>query len=639
MSRKPTRLSLAAAVLSVAMLASCGAPAGSSSSTPDASTPSVSTPDSSQPVSVEPLEVQTFPCSTTEEFTALFQEMMETDPDNLYYHPYTGLFQEPVEAEGLSQTRTLYTYIPDETRHCASSVFVAIPAGEKAEEFLVSSGWTAVADEYKFLLHAMTPAGDQWGEEDEELAYLAAAYNLGTKTINYSPYTGNYYFVGYGDGGRLLEQWVMANPDNCSGLVVLDGGGISGDYLDQMAQTPAVDPDKTVSQVNVPVWLIEAEVTDEIQTLVDYWSAANDCTDTAYLNQDVSMETTVYLQDMLSNDAFINAYPLGRIQITQAQVSYTNPELSATLWETFLCKAQRYRSLAGNDLRPAIDYEELGFTKEERTIDGYSRYWLEYVPQSVKDNPDEEVPLVMALHGAGQCAEAYAPYSEWFKVAEEAGFIVVFPTAYPYAENNGMARPIHNDCWDPSRPDDVSFWRQLIQDVSDRYPVDASRIYATGHSNGGNSSAMIAGEMSDVVAAVAISAGRFRNVEQTVTEGVAALHDMASTYPVPVIQMVGTNDAGAYQSPSMTSTMMYFLERNGCQDLANPLTYQTSGYHNQIWCNEDGIPMVRYTVIEDKPHTTTPSESRLFWYEFLCHYARGEDGSVLYMQDDTIIRE
>ena len=93
MSRKPTRLSLAAAVLSVAMLASCGAPAGSSSSTPDASTPSVSTPDSSQPVSVEPLEVQTFPCSTTEEFTVLFQEMMETDPDNLYYHPYTGLFQ------------------------------------------------------------------------------------------------------------------------------------------------------------------------------------------------------------------------------------------------------------------------------------------------------------------------------------------------------------------------------------------------------------------------------------------------------------------------------------------------------------------------------------------------------------------
>ena len=68
-------------------------------------------------------------------------------------------------------------------------------------------------------------------------------------------------------------------------------------------------------------------------------------------------------------------------------MSYTDPELSRTLWETFLCKAQRYRSLAGNDLRPAIDFEALGFTKEERTIDGYSRYWLEYVPSPSRMTP------------------------------------------------------------------------------------------------------------------------------------------------------------------------------------------------------------------------------------------------------------
>ena len=637
MRSKSIRLPLAAAALSLAMLTSCGAPGGAGSSVSSASSSGSGAQSAPAAVQVEPLTVQDFPCSTTEEFTALFQKMVQETPDQIYYHPYTGLFQEAVEADGLSQGRKLYTYIPEETGHCASSVFVALPSGEKAEEFLVSSGWTAVADQYKFLLHALTPADSQWGGE-EELDYLSAAFALGSKTIHYSPYTGNYYFVGYADGGRLLEQWVMANPDNCSGLAVLDGGAIDEAYLTQMGQTPAVDPEKTVNEVNVPVWLIEKEMTDGVQAVADYWKGANDCTETAYINQDVPLETTVYQQNMLSHDTFINAYPLGKVQLTQAEVSYTDPELSRTLWETFLCKAQRYRSLAGNDLRPAIDFEALGFTKEERTIDGYSRYWLEYVPQSVKDEPSQAVPLVMALHGAGQCAEAYAPYSEWFKVAEEAGFIVVFPTAYPYAENNGMARPIHNDCWDPTRPDDISFWRQLIQDVSERYSIDESRIYATGHSNGGNSSAMIAGEMSDVVAAVAISAGRYRNVDQQVTEDVATLHPMASTNRVPVIQLVGTKDAGAYQSPSLTSTMMYWLERNGCEDLNAPLMYQTSGYHNQIWSDGDGVPMVRFAVIEDKPHTTTPSESRLFWYDFLCHYSRGEDGSVQYMQDDTIIR-
>lgn len=163
--------------------------------------------------------------------------MVQETPDQIYYHPYTGLFQEAVEADGLSQGRKLYTYIPEETGHCASSVFVALPSGEKAEEFLVSSGWTAVADQYKFLLHALTPADSQWGGE-EELDYLSAAFALGSKTIHYSPYTGNYYFVGYADGGRLLEQWVMANPDNCSGLAVLDGGAIDEAYLTQMGRPP-----------------------------------------------------------------------------------------------------------------------------------------------------------------------------------------------------------------------------------------------------------------------------------------------------------------------------------------------------------------------------------------------------------------
>lgn len=38
-----------------------------------------------------------------------------------------------------------------------------------------------------------------------------------------------------------------------------------------MGQTPAVDPEKTVNEVNVPVWLIEKEMTDGVQAVADYW--------------------------------------------------------------------------------------------------------------------------------------------------------------------------------------------------------------------------------------------------------------------------------------------------------------------------------------------------------------------------------
>ncbi len=177
MRSKSIRLPLAAAALSLAMLTSCGAPGGAGSSVSSASSSGSGAQSAPAAVQVEPLTVQDFPCSTTEEFTALFQKMVQETPDQIYYHPYTGLFQEAVEADGLSQGRKLYTYIPEETGHCASSVFVALPSGEKAEEFLVSSGWTAVADQYKFLLHALTPADSQWGGE-EELDYLSAAFAL-----------------------------------------------------------------------------------------------------------------------------------------------------------------------------------------------------------------------------------------------------------------------------------------------------------------------------------------------------------------------------------------------------------------------------------------------------------------------------
>lgn len=621
---------LLACAVCIATLASCAPPPAAppvQSTPPAASTPPQTT--------VQPLTVQDFAYHDTAAFTALFDKIAQETPDQIYYHPYTGLFRETIEAEGLSAPRILYTYIAAETPNCASSVFVAVPSGAAPEEFLVRSGWTALADEYKLLLHAFAPDQGQWGETEQELLYFAAAYATGCKTVNYSPYTGNYYFVGYGDGGRLMQQYVMSTPDNCAGMAVLDGSDIDAAYLSQMAQTPAVDPQKTVSQINVPVWMIGGS---DATAVTDYWRAANRCTDTAYGLTDLGYPTTVYQQNPLSADAQLNAYPLGKVQVTQAAVDYGDQAFSRTVWETFLSQVQRYRSLAGNDLRPAMDFDALGFTTEERTIDGYPRYWLEYVPTSVRANPDRKAPLVIALHGAGQRAEAYAPYSEWHKVAEEAGFIVVYPTAYPYAENNGMARPIHNDCWSTQRPDDVSFWTQIIADVSARYGIDASRIYATGHSNGGNSSNMIAAEMSDLVAAVAISAGRFRNTPGPVTEDMSSLPQVISQYPVPLIQLVGTKDGGCYQSGSLYSTMMFWLERNGCVSLDSPLMYRTGLYSNQIWSDAAGVPMVRFALVDEKPHTTTPSESRLFWYEFLCHYARGEDGSVLYMQDDTILK-
>ena len=590
------------------------------------------------------LAIQTFPYSTTAEFKEAFriQEEKAATKEELYFHPYSGLFVEAIKNDALSVEREFYTYIPEGTGHCCSSVFVALPNNTAPEKFLVESGWVEVADENKFLLHAMVPAGNKkWGDDAEELAYLAACYAMGTRTVNYSPYTGNYYFVGYSLGGKLLQKYVMTTPDNCSGLVVVDGSSISASYLEEMQQKPAVDPTLSVAQINCPVWIVEKALNSKVKRVINYWKSANEWSGECFIDTKIVPPTTVYPQSMLDTDAFVNAYPIGKVLVTNAIVSYTNCKFTHTMWEQFLCKATRFRSSDGNNLRPAIDFGALGFTKEWRVVDGFHRYWLEFVPKKVRENPDQPAPLVFAMHGAGQCAEAYAPYSEWWKVAAEAGFVVCFPTAYPWAENNGMARPISNDCWqhDGTRNNDLNFWRFMIDDVKSRWNIDAGRVYATGHSNGGNSSAMIAGEMGDVVTACGISAGRYRNYEGTPNDTLESLHPMASDtngIKMPIMQLVGTADGGAYKSKTMTSTMNYWMLHNECEGPS--LKYRAGIYHHQMWLDKKGVPMVRYAVILNKPHTTNPFESRLFWYEFMSMYYRDPvTKEIIFCGDEGII--
>lgn len=87
MRSKSIRLPLAAAALSLAMLTSCGAPGGAGSSVSSASSSGSGAQSAPAAVQMEPLTVQDFPCSTTEEFTALFQKMVQETPDQIYYHP------------------------------------------------------------------------------------------------------------------------------------------------------------------------------------------------------------------------------------------------------------------------------------------------------------------------------------------------------------------------------------------------------------------------------------------------------------------------------------------------------------------------------------------------------------------------
>jgi len=159
---------------------------------------------------------------------------------------------------------------------------------------------------------------------------------------------------------------------------------------------------------------------------------------------------------------------------------------------------------------------------------GQKREYLLYVPRSY----DRRKPtaLVISLHGAGMWGAAQKETSQWNRVADEHGFIVV----YPSGEGGGGPRVWHEGGGaEPSR--DVRFISELIDTLEVRYNIDPRMIYANGLSNGGGMSFALSCTLSDRIAAVGMV-------------GAALLLPFSwcrDQRPVPMIAFHGTADAAA----------------------------------------------------------------------------------------------
>jgi len=158
---------------------------------------------------------------------------------------------------------------------------------------------------------------------------------------------------------------------------------------------------------------------------------------------------------------------------------------------------------------------------------GFVRHYLLHVPPG-----RSPAPLVMMLHGAGGSAEFAAEETGWSRLADAAGFAVVYPEGLPVRPHKApkfLTNPQEwNDGSGRGRHDDVDFLLAVLDDLADR--IDSARVYVAGFSNGAGMTFRFAAEHAERVAAIAPVAGH------------CWVADPKPSRPVPTFYLIGEAD-------------------------------------------------------------------------------------------------
>jgi polyhydroxybutyrate depolymerase len=133
------------------------------------------------------------------------------------------------------------------------------------------------------------------------------------------------------------------------------------------------------------------------------------------------------------------------------------------------------------------------------TIGGLDRTYELHLPAGVNDT--QSLPLVVVLHGGMGTGASMARYTGFNAIADREKFIVVYPEALYSNWNDGRAA--ENIREQQEAVDDIAFIAGLIDALCSEFPIDRTRVYMTGASNGGMMTHRAAIELTDRFAAAA----------------------------------------------------------------------------------------------------------------------------------------
>jgi polyhydroxybutyrate depolymerase len=240
----------------------------------------------------------------------------------------------------------------------------------------------------------------------------------------------------------------------------------------------------------------------------------------------------------------------------------------------------------------------------EWTVDGVVRQALVYAPTKASGGA---VPVIFAFHGhggtMGHAARTFAYQTLW----PEA--VVVYMQGLP---TSGMTDPEgKKPGWQKAPGDyadrDLKFFDAVRSTLEREFRVDAKRVFATGHSNGGQFTYLLWAERGAVLAAVAPSAAA------------PGLMWFRKLTPKPALHVAGSADElvkYTWQDRTMTAVR----KLNGCAATGEAWA-KAGSITGTLYPSQGGTPFV--SLIYPGTHTY-PAEASALIVKFFQEQTRGK---------------
>ena len=535
---------------------------------------------------------------------------------------------------------SMYVVYPDGPRiSCYENTLLTVlreeDSRQSVEQLVQDERLRQLIDKQRILMLFPNPEKGGWDTritvkdkgQMQRILDMVNKFNTRCEENDFKPYHNMHnarYYIGVGTGAAMAQTIAAVYPVNVAGILTV-GGGLSKEAMALTVHEP----------VSALLWNAPAATQAFFKKLNRVDSEA-----------DGKFYSSV-------NDA----------QYVRCE-EHPGARLDANLvlygWENLFSKVCRMNSSHYGQLFPRTvrdDYKFIVHENEDILGDGKPHTWFEYIPQAVKDNPGKKVPFLMFLHGGADSPANIANSIKLHELAEEENFILVHPAA-----TDGV---FWNQDMDPRLNDDCGFLEKLLDYMLANYPIDTTRIYVGGFSNGSSMSQVFAMTHPDRVAAVFANNSASYTYTHTHAFDIAGAKKLEYDYRMPVWYMYGSRDLEFPVTRGCGQQNQYDFWK-GYNNIPIKLTPYTNnqeacgvgvaGEHiefyqpskrcpantymtNRFYSNDPGNPnLYNYTLAIGKGHDSIPYEARLGW-NYIKQFRRLPDKSLEIIPEQEKVEE